>query len=77
VLVAREGVEAEAEQALAVVGAQGGGREVVAEEGGAVVRVRVWTEKVVWAWGEWEEALGSEEGGWRFDGRQFRGWLVL
>jgi hypothetical protein len=66
VLVAREGVEAEAEQALAVVGAQGGGREKVAEEGGAVVRVRVrvWTEKVVvGAWWKGEEALGSE-GGW-------------
>ena len=50
-LVAREGVEAEAQQALAVAGVDGGWEEV-AEEGGAVVRfwMGMCAQVVVWAW---------------------------
>lgn len=61
--VAREGVVAEAEQALAVVGADGR-REEVAEEGRAVMRVRVRVRvkrqllagalRRRWARGKWE-----------------------
>jgi hypothetical protein len=74
VLVAREDVEAEAEEALAVVGSEGG-REDVAEEGAAVVRVRVrvraeemrsWgvtrREAAEGGWWGWFEGEGSQVG---------------